>query len=262
MARRQVASEDRGRSAAVRCRVEDGRVPADEGTRHLVDLTEPARRPASARVRQALSRGELPAGSAVSLEPGGQLELSTRPVPDVATAIKVLRRDCDVTDGALAAAGLVAVSIGAGPPRPLGRIYPGDRYTAMAEYFSAAGYAREGAAMMTATASLQVNVAADPRAGWAARVVHLYRLCPPLTALSAEPAQRRIGARLRRRLHRRGGDLRCRPRARPRPAPVPAHDASPGRCWGRHSRRGPVSPSTPSHQADSGSSPAAVTGVS
>ena len=83
--------------------------------RHRGDLTEPARRPAWARVEQVLSRAELPAGSAVSLEPGGQLELSTRPAPDVATAINVLRRDCGVTDGALAAPRLVAA------PTPRGR---------------------------------------------------------------------------------------------------------------------------------------------
>ena len=121
----------------------------------------------------ASQAGPLPSraarrGSAVSLEPGGQLELSTRPAPDAATAINGLRRDCDVTDGALAAAGLVAVSIGTDPARPPGRIHPGNRYTAMAEYFPAAGYAREGAAMMTATASLQVNVNAGPR-GWMGR---------------------------------------------------------------------------------------------
>jgi len=85
--------------------------------RHLVGLTEPIRRPAWARVRQALSPAELPSGSAVSLERGGQLKLSTRPAPDVATAIDVLRRDCDITDGALAAAGLVAVNIGTDPAR-------------------------------------------------------------------------------------------------------------------------------------------------
>ena len=203
--------------------------------RHLVDLTDPARRPAWARVEQVLSRAELPAGSAVSLEPGGQLELSTRPAPDVATAINVLRRDCGVTDGALAAAGLVAVSIGADPARPLGRIHPGDRYTAMAEYFSAAGYAREGAAMMTATASLQVNVDAGPRAGWADRVAHLYRLCPPLMALSAcSPllAGRDSAARSARQLIWQRLDPA-------RTAPYPGH-GDPAEAWAAFALAAPV----------------------
>jgi len=136
--------------------------------RHLVDLTQPARRPAWQRIARALAGVKPPGGSTLSLEPGGQIELSTQPAGDVETAIMVLPCDCAVADGALAAAGLPAVSIGADPARPPSRIHPGDRYAAMAEYFTAAGYAGDGAVMMTATASLQVPPASpkDVPVGW------------------------------------------------------------------------------------------------
>src|SRR5690349_5083355 len=54
---------------------------------HLVDLVHPARRPTWAEARRlAEGIGPLPARSAVTLEPGGQIELSTPPAADVAGA--------------------------------------------------------------------------------------------------------------------------------------------------------------------------------
>jgi ergothioneine biosynthesis glutamate--cysteine ligase EgtA len=203
--------------------------------RHLVDLIEPARRPAWRRIAGALAGVKPPAGSALSLEPGGQLELSTRPACDVETAIRALRGDCAVTDGALAAAGLTAVSIGADPARPPHRIHPGDRYAAMADYFTAAGHAGDGAVMMTATASLQVNVDAGPSAGWADRVAHLYRLCPALMALSAcSPllAGRDAAARSARQLTWQRLDP-------PRTAPYPGH-GDPAGAWATFALAAPV----------------------
>ena len=47
----------------------------------------------------------LPGGSRVTLEPGGQVELSAPPYPGVAAAVAALRADRDVLAAALAAAG-------------------------------------------------------------------------------------------------------------------------------------------------------------
>ena len=58
---------------------------------HLVDLTRPARRPSWADVQQLLDQlTGLPGGSRVTVEPGGQLELSTDPQPDVEAAVRRL----------------------------------------------------------------------------------------------------------------------------------------------------------------------------
>src|SRR5690349_11954593 len=56
---------------------------------HLVDVGDPARRPGWPAV-QALLAGlpQLPGGSRVTVEPGGQLELSTPPALGVAAAVE------------------------------------------------------------------------------------------------------------------------------------------------------------------------------
>ena len=47
-----------------------------------------------------------------------------------------------------------------GPPK---RVNPGDRYRAMEQFFAASQTGAAGAAMMTSTASVQVNLDAGPR---------------------------------------------------------------------------------------------------
>ncbi len=153
--------------------------------RHAVDLQRPAAVISWQRLRSAVDGLEFPAGSRLTMEPGGQLELSTAPEPDVAAAVTALSTDDAVLREALRAAGLGLHAAGTDPVRPPVRIHPGDRYAAMAAYFAAAGYAPDGATMMASTASLQVNVEAGPESGWAERVAHVHRLMPALLALSA-----------------------------------------------------------------------------
>ena len=98
---------------------------------------------------------------------GGAVELSAPPVRGVVAAIDVLMADRAALRTVFARAGLGLVLLGADPLRPPHRVNPGARYQAMEQYFTAADTAEAGAAMMTSTASVQVNVDAGPADGWA-----------------------------------------------------------------------------------------------
>jgi len=153
---------------------------------HLVDRRVPARRPSWPTV-QAVVAGlpALPGGSAVTVEPGGQLELSTPPAAGVAAAVAALRGDLDLVRARLADAGYGAAALGADPARPPERVNPGPRYVAMEQHFAGLGCAEPGRAMMTSTAALQVNVDAGPESGWDARLQLAASVGPVLVAVSA-----------------------------------------------------------------------------
>jgi glutamate--cysteine ligase len=153
---------------------------------HLVDFADPAARVPWDRVRAAVDRlGPLPGGSRITVEPGGQVELSGPPAPDAGRAIAALRADHAVLAAALAADRLGLALLGADPLRRPHRVNPAARYAAMERHFAAVGCADSGLAMMTATASLQVNLDAGPAAGWSARVALAHQLGPVLVAVSA-----------------------------------------------------------------------------
>ena len=153
---------------------------------HLVDLRDPAVRVPWARITGLVDRlGPLPGRSAVTLEPGGQVELSGPPHPDVTAAVAALRSDAAVLRTALARDGLGLAPLGADPLRPADRVSPGPRYRAMEDHFAAVGCTRAGAAMMTSTASLQVNLEAGAPGRWRERVALAHALGPVLVAVSA-----------------------------------------------------------------------------
>jgi glutamate--cysteine ligase len=153
---------------------------------HLVDLAQPARRPEWVEVeRLAAELSALPGRSRVTVEPGGQLELSTDPRPDVEAAVRTLTADIAAMKETLAPMGYGAAALGADPARPLGRVNPNPRYAAMERHFAARGYARSGAAMMTATAALQVNLDAGTPEAWTSRMALLRVLTPLFAAISA-----------------------------------------------------------------------------
>jgi glutamate--cysteine ligase len=153
---------------------------------HLVDLRRPARQPTWAEV-QAVAAGlpPMPRGSSVTVEPGGQLELSTPPEPDVAAAVRTLRTDESMLRATLAVDGYGVAALGADPARPVHRINPSDRYVAMERHFAALGCDQPGRAMMSATAALQVNVDAGPAAAWTPRLGLIRDLGPVLVAAAA-----------------------------------------------------------------------------
>ncbi len=82
-------------------------------------------------------------------------------------------------------AGLGLVLLGADPLRRAGRINPGARYEAMEKFFVASRTAGAASAMMTSTASIQVNLEAGPRDGWAERVRLAHALGPTMIAITA-----------------------------------------------------------------------------
>ncbi len=153
---------------------------------HLVDLARPERRPAWTTVQRLVSGlPTMPAGSSVTLEPGGQIELSTLPKADLAHAVAALRADREALREGLRAAGYGAAPLGADPARPVRRTNPHPRYAAMERHFQAQGCAAPGRAMMSATAALQVNLDAGPAEGWTERLALIRSLVPMLVAASA-----------------------------------------------------------------------------
>ena len=88
---------------------------------HLIDLARPERRPSWAEATAlAHSIGPLPSLSRVTLEPGGQIELSTPPAEDVVSAVAALRTDREVLRTQLRAAGFGAAPLGDRPRSPGG----------------------------------------------------------------------------------------------------------------------------------------------
>jgi glutamate--cysteine ligase len=153
---------------------------------HCFDMTDPMRRPTWDQLSEVIgSAPELPGGSAITVEPGGAVELSGPPYDGAVAAIAEMSADRKVLRDEFARHGLGLVLLGADPLRPAKRINPGGRYRAMERFFEASDTGTAGAAMMTSTASVQVNVDAGPQHDWAARVRLAHALGPTMIAISA-----------------------------------------------------------------------------
>ena len=153
---------------------------------HLVDLKSPAERAAWAVLAPALDRGRTHLRrSAITVEPGGQVELSGLPEPDVHAAINALRHDEQRLRLVLAEHDLGLAHLGADPVRNPHRVNPRPRYRAMERHFLGTGRAVAGGTMMCATAALQVNLQAGPRSGWADRFALACSLGPTLLSIAA-----------------------------------------------------------------------------
>jgi len=112
--------------------------------------------------------GDLPCRGRITVEPGGQVELSSHPQPSVADAIEATRTDMRVLRGALAEAGITLEGAGLDRDRTPERVVDAGRYRAMETYFD--GLGPHGRAMMCNSASIQINVDVDgePRDAWRA----------------------------------------------------------------------------------------------
>ncbi|MFC0006433.1 ergothioneine biosynthesis glutamate--cysteine ligase EgtA [Micromonospora siamensis] len=168
------------------------------------DAADPARPVDPDRLRRALGRhspttldGGSPAeplahGGAVTVEPGGQVEISTPPRPSVAALISATERDIDQLTGLLEAGGLVLGDTGIDPwrvPRP---VVETPRYRAMRCVFDRRGPA--GRTMMYSTAGLQVCLDAGEAPELPARWAAVHAVGPPLLAAFAT-ADRHAGRR-------------------------------------------------------------------
>lgn len=130
--------------------------------------------------------GPLPGRSAVTFEPGGQLELSSPPKRGPSAACAATAGDLSVVAAAAAQAGLELVGVGLDPLRPCRRIIDGPRYRAMEAYLDAAGASRAaGRAMMCNTASVQVNLDIGDEASQPRRWRLAHSLGPTLVAAFA-----------------------------------------------------------------------------
>jgi glutamate--cysteine ligase len=153
---------------------------------HCFDLADPMRRPEWAELTDIIADvPPLPGGSAITVEPGGAVELSGPPMDNPVAAMAAMMADRAVLRSTFVHAGLGLVLLGADPLRPAKRINPGDRYRAMERFFTASQTGEAGAAMMTSTASVQVNLDAGPQDGWAARVRLAHALGPTMIAIAA-----------------------------------------------------------------------------
>ena len=153
---------------------------------HCFDLADPMRRPDWAELSDVIAGvPPMPGGSAITVEPGGAVELSGPPMDEPVAAIAAMTADRAVLRSAFAQAGLGLVLLGADPLRPAKRVNPGDRYRAMEQFFIASQTGEAGAAMMTSTASVQVNLDAGPPDGWAARIRLAHALGPTMIAIAA-----------------------------------------------------------------------------
>jgi glutamate--cysteine ligase len=213
---------------------------------HLVDLDAVADPVAWDRVDPMPGTIRAAAGrSAITLEPGGQLELSGPPASDVAATVTELAGDGQRARLALAELGLGVAHAGADPLRPPRRVNPRPRYRAMEAHFAATGRAGPGAVMMNSTAAMQVNLEAGPERGWGERVARAYRLGPTMVAISASSPWlhgRDTGWKSARQ--RAWGRLDARA-CGPVPgcvAPDAASDAGldPASAWARYALRAPV----------------------
>lgn len=205
---------------------------------HCFDLAEPMRRPGWNEITEIISGiSALPGGSAVTVEPGGAVELSGPPMVGPLPAIAAMQADRAALRATFAQAGLGLVLLGADPLRPAKRVNPGARYQAMETFFKASDTGAAGAAMMTSTASIQINLDAGPHAGWADRVRLAHALGPTMIAIAANSPL--LGGKFagwrsaRQHVWSQLDSARCGP-------VLGASGDDPARDWARYALKAPV----------------------
>jgi glutamate--cysteine ligase len=125
----------------------------------------------------------LPAGSPVTLEPGGQVEISALPQESLHELERVVSADLAHLTDLLARAGFALGETGIDPYRPPARVLDTERYATMERRF--AGIGPGGITMMCSTAGLQICVDSGEREELAARWAAVHALGPPLLATFA-----------------------------------------------------------------------------
>jgi glutamate--cysteine ligase len=105
----------------------------------------------------------MPNGSAVTVEPGGQVEISTRPAASLADCLADAAADARLLDERVSRAGLALLGAGADPHRSPTRVLDIPRYAAMEAHFDRRS--ASGRTMMCATAAVQPSLDAGQPAG-------------------------------------------------------------------------------------------------
>lgn len=208
--------------------------PALVGARAEWHVTSPAdrrRRFDPETVKALLGiRDALPRNTSLGFEPGGALELATRPTAALRDCFDALEADRTRIAAALGAEGLELLGLGLDPIRLPRRVIRSPRYQAMEELFDQDG--RAGRWMMANTAAVQVCLDTGTEApgphGLAERWDLAHRLSPVLAAAFANSPLRR-GEPSRRHSTRQHVWVAVDPtRARP----VPPGD--PREAWARY----------------------------
>jgi ergothioneine biosynthesis glutamate--cysteine ligase EgtA len=137
--------------------------------------------------RSVRYQSSLPSGASLTVEPGGQLELSSAPADTLGELLEVTERDLTALRDAAAAAGLELCGYGLDPLRPPRRLLDLPRYAAMEKFFDREG--PWGRQMMCGTASVQVCLDAGDdstgQSGYRARWRLLHAIGPVLVAAFA-----------------------------------------------------------------------------
>jgi glutamate--cysteine ligase len=144
----------------------------------------------------------LPGGGLITVEPGGQVEISSAPADSLAGLHAAVTADLTYLTDLLAAAGLVLGEHGIDPYRSPRRLLDSPRYAAMERTFDRRG--PHGRTMMCSTAGLQVCFDAGTEQQIATRFAAVSALGPVLVAVFANSrwhagrdtgwASRRMGA--------------------------------------------------------------------
>ena len=129
----------------------------------------------------------FPSGASLTVEPGGQLEISSAPAASLGELLEVTGRDLAALRDAAAGVGLELCGYGLDPLRPPRRVLDLPRYAAMEKFFDREG--PWGRQMMCGTASVQVCVDAGEdnggESGYRSRWRLLHAIGPVLVAAFA-----------------------------------------------------------------------------
>lgn len=125
----------------------------------------------------------LPAGGVVTVEPGGQVEIATPPLPSLSALVAAIDRDADELGRRLGTEDLVLGGRASDPLRPPRRLLHVPRYAAMEAAFDRVG--PHGRTMMCSTAAVQVCLDAGDGPAVADRWRALHELGPTLLATFA-----------------------------------------------------------------------------
>ena len=179
----------------------------------------------------------LPAGSTITLEPGGQVELASLPLPDLSSLLRTTRADAGVLHRMLDAAGLQAQPRAADPDRPPVRILDLPRYRAMEQVFDRFG--PYGRSAMSSTAAVQVCVDPGEGADIARRWAAVHAFGPVLLAAFAN-SPRLHGRRTGWKSSRWACWMRSEPARTAPPSAADTAGPDPAAAWARRVLDSPV----------------------
>ncbi|GIF08153.1 ergothioneine biosynthesis glutamate--cysteine ligase EgtA [Actinoplanes siamensis] len=173
----------------------------------------------------------LPGGGTVTVEPGGQVEISSAPAESLTALHATVAADHAYLADLLGRGGIVLGESGIDPYRAPRRILDTPRYAAMERAFD-----QSGRTMMGSTAGLQICLDAGEAGSVAARWTALHEFGPPLLALFAN-SRRHAGRDTGWASARMAAWYGIDPR---RTAPVPHGGARPAAGWARYALDAPL----------------------